>query len=197
MEFTPVSNCSLIQKQLWGCTHQPESVEAGRSCRNTIRSSLVCFFLQSHDKWSAKKARLTNAHSIVCEDQHQQSTTRTSKEWQGESMPHSFICGLLGDIHTLSKYHVFTQEAISKVLANIPCPLSRQLPERHHKSASAKNPLIREFPEKHHTTQLSPKDTRNFLFRPGSPRFRSADQRAVFQKCFLYDTHLHFLTDGL
>ena len=37
------------------------------------------------------------------------SPTKTSKEWQGEPIPHSIIHCLLGYIYTLSKHHVFSQ----------------------------------------------------------------------------------------
>ena len=42
------------------------------------------------------------------EDQSQQSPVKTSKEWQGEPMPHSFVPCLLGYTSTLSKHHMFS-----------------------------------------------------------------------------------------
>jgi hypothetical protein len=86
----------------------------------------------------SKEGKANQCHSIVCEDQHQQRPMKTSKEWQGEPMPHNVVCGLLGYIHNLFKHHVSSQEGISQALLNIACPFSRQIPEKHHKSASAK-----------------------------------------------------------
>ena len=47
--------------------------------------------------------------SIISEDQHQQSPTMTSKEWQDKAIPHSILHCLLGYFYTLCKHHTFFQ----------------------------------------------------------------------------------------
>jgi hypothetical protein len=53
-----------------------------------MRSSLVCFSLQNHDKWwSSKEGKVNQYLSVISKDQHQQSSMKTSEEWQGKPMP--------------------------------------------------------------------------------------------------------------
>jgi hypothetical protein len=47
---TWISSSGLIQKKLWGSADRHESTEAARHSRNTTRSSLVHFSLQSQGK---------------------------------------------------------------------------------------------------------------------------------------------------
>lgn len=74
--------------------------------------SLVLFSLKSHDKqWSMirKEGKAVQCHSIISEDQCQQSPMKTCKEWQGKPVPHSIVHCLLGNIYTLPKHHMFSQ----------------------------------------------------------------------------------------
>jgi hypothetical protein len=60
--------------------------------------------------------------------------TMTSKEWQGEPMPHHHPLSV-GLFYTLSKHHMFSQ---AYALAKITCPLSRLFSEKHHVSVLSK-----------------------------------------------------------
>ena len=58
--YSQISNNRSIQKKPQGSANWPKSVEASRSCWNTMRSSLVHFSLWRHSKqWSVKRTRLS------------------------------------------------------------------------------------------------------------------------------------------
>jgi hypothetical protein len=95
--------------------------------------------------------------------QYLQSPIKTSKEWQGEPMPHSITHYLLGYIYTPSKHHMLSHVS-ALVKHHIPffpgsfqkntiCLFSAKHPATY--LLQQKHPLIRQFPEKHHVTQSS------------------------------------------
>jgi hypothetical protein len=81
------------------------------------------------------EGRVNQCHSVISEDQSQQSPMKTSKEWQGEPMLHSTTHCLLGYINTLSKHHIFYQQS---TLAKHQIPLSRPHAEKYHVSVLSK-----------------------------------------------------------
>jgi hypothetical protein len=84
-------------------------------------------------------------HSIINEDQHQQSPTKTSKDWQGEPIPHSIVHYRLGYTYALSKYHVFSQVStlakhhvplFQAASRKTPCVCSQQIMSASAKTSS-------------------------------------------------------------
>lgn len=99
-----------------------------------------------------QKGKANQCHSIIIKDQHQQRPTRTSKECQGEPMPHCHPLSV-----GLYDYLDQTSRALSSVCSS---KISHSLfPGSFQKNTTCllqqKHPLIREFPEKHHVIQLS------------------------------------------
>jgi hypothetical protein len=68
----------------------------------------VFFFTKSQQTRISEEGKANHFHSIVSEDQHQQSLLKTSKEWQSKSMSqcHPLSVGLY---LYLSKHHMFSQ----------------------------------------------------------------------------------------
>ena len=61
-----ISNGSLIQKQPGCLANRLVSAEVARSCRDTSRSSSMCFSLQSHDKLLSAKSGKANQSTYCC-----------------------------------------------------------------------------------------------------------------------------------
>ena len=121
---------------------------------------------------------------------------KMSKAAQGEPTPEH--CPLSVGLYL---YSFQTSRALSmSAPANIACPFTRQLPERHHVSvlsktsshvsASAKHPLLRQFPGKHHMTQ--PSLQRNQKSPPQDPASKNkVDSLKGLYLTPEFDSHLH------
>lgn len=82
--------------------------------------------------------------------------TISSKEWQGEPIPHSVrvfgVHRLLGSIYTLSKHHVFSRKISHALFSGTFQKNTTYLfPTKYRPMClQQKHPLTRQFPEKHH-----------------------------------------------
>ena len=149
-ECTWISDTSSIQKKLWDCTDQPESAEAGRRCQNITRSSLVSFSLQSPEKRSAKKARLTNATALSGKNEDQQSVARWTNAAQCRLWSIGWYLYPIQTSCVLSRGHLWSSGKTS------PAPFPGSFPNSTMSFSSAnKSSHQRSSKKKNHTTQLS------------------------------------------
>ena len=149
------------------------------TCQNIPRNSLVPFSHEFTTKIISEEGKANRYQSIINKNQRQQSPMKTSKEWQGEPMPHSVVHCLLGYIYILSKYHVSSQA---------PAPAKHPMPL--FQAASIKTPCVcsqqclpmcllqqsihsyDSFPEKYHMTQLSLQRNQKFPLHILAPIYR-------------------------
>jgi hypothetical protein len=125
---------------------------------------------------STEEDKASQYHSVVSEDQHQQSPMKTSKEWQGEPMPHSIAHCLLRYIYTLFKHHMASQWSTLVKHDMLFFPVSFQ---RNTTCLFSKYPLIRQFTEKpSQDTTGSPKksefSTSDHLIKDWPQKYRMA-----------------------
>jgi hypothetical protein len=66
-----------------GSANQPKSVEVAKSCQTTTGNSLVAFLSMKSQQMMTSKQGQGEAilYSVLSQDQHQQNSTMTSKEW--------------------------------------------------------------------------------------------------------------------
>lgn len=145
-----ITKDSSTQKKLLSSSNWPGFEEAARSHRNvTTRSSLVLFYLQSHDKqWSVKKERWINATAWSMKASVIKVHWASAKSGKASQCHGDAHC-CAGFTHTLSKHHMpFSQSATRNTMCLF----------------STKHPLLRQFPEQHPWHSWVSKETRNFCF---------------------------------
>ena len=107
----------------------------------------------------SKESKANQCHSVISQDQLQQSPVMTSKECQGEPIPYSIVHCLLDCIYTPSKHRVFSQTyALDRQCMPFYQATSRKTPHVCSQQSilpywcllQQKHPLIRQFPEKYH-----------------------------------------------
>jgi hypothetical protein len=80
----------FIQKKTQGSAIRPESWKRPEA------PGISQEVLWSVSLYEVIEKKVNQQHSVVTENQHQQSPTETRKEWQGEPMPQSIVHCLLG-----------------------------------------------------------------------------------------------------
>ena len=138
------------------------SLQKWQEATEISQEVLSCISTKSWQEIFHEEGKANQCQSIPSIDQHQQSPTKPSKEWQGELMPqhHPLSIGLdldpfqtscvLSSIHSSNTSHVlfpgsFQKNKMHLFSAKHP-PMCLLAKTSSHMSASAKHPLTRQFP---------------------------------------------------
>jgi hypothetical protein len=132
---------AVRSRRNWGSVNWPESAEVARSYHNITRSSSVCFFLWSDNKWSAKSGKIKQ-YNITLSSKTRLLTVLGSRKpnndqqrvarWTDTTQCFPWSVRLyLYPVQTSQIHQTFT-------LAKLICPFSRQLPETDNNSVLSK-----------------------------------------------------------